>query len=313
MKIIVTGCLGFIGSHLTEKLLKEGNFVYGIDSCTYAANLEKIEEFQKKFSFFHFVKDDISKIEFLPDADFVVNTAAESHVGNSILDSRTFLESNVIGVQNLLNLIKEKKEKPVLIHFSTDEVYGDIFSGKFTEKFLLNPSNPYSASKAAADMLINAWGRTHDVPFMIVRPSNNYGKLQHREKLIPLVVELLKKEKPIPLHDEGKPIRTWLHVEDTCDAVLTLMRIGKVGEIYNISGNVIQSNLTTVEKIIKEFDKFQESKSTLDLTAKRKGQDVRYAVDDKKLQSLGWRAHRHFDEEIGEIVKHFFFREPVWK
>jgi len=283
------------------------------------------------FNDFCFVEGDISKISFLPNADVVINLAAESHVQNSIEDSTKFLESNVLGVQNLLNLIKKKKNQPRFIHFSTDEVYGDFTEGSATEETLLNPSNPYSASKAAADMLINAWGRTHNLDYIIVRPSNNYGTRQHPEKLIPKVLELLREGKKIPLHDEGRPERTWLHVADTCSAVMFLLENGKEKEIYNISSPHITSNLKTVEEITSVWNMYWNTKITpeLDLTVKRKGQDVRYSIDDSKLRDLGWsperrygdwidspspqRLQKEFQDNLREILKDSGKNEEIWR
>ena len=174
--VYVTGCLGFIGSYVTRKCLEKGWYVKGVDKITYAANKTLLDEF-KKYENFSFVQCDINDLKFLYECDYIINTAAETHVGNSIASSDEFLYSNINGVHNLLNLIKnyrqESNNKPILLHFSTDEVYGDITEGAHTESDLLKPSNPYSATKAAADMLILAWNRTYDTPYVIVRPTNN--------------------------------------------------------------------------------------------------------------------------------------------
>ena len=175
--VVITGCLGLIGSHLTKMCLEKGWQVYGIDKCTYAANNYLIKEFSDKYDNFTFVKKDIATIKYLPDCDYVINVAAESHVGNSIVESEDFIHSNVVGVKNLLDLIRKKQsnvfDKPVFFHFSTDEVYGDIVEGSHTETDILKPSNPYSASKAAADMLVLAWARTYGIKYNIIRPTNN--------------------------------------------------------------------------------------------------------------------------------------------
>jgi very-short-patch-repair endonuclease/NAD(P)-dependent dehydrogenase (short-subunit alcohol dehydrogenase family) len=184
--VYITGCLGFIGSYVTRKCLDRGWYVKGIDKLTYAANKDLLNEF-KTYSNFSFVHCDINDLKFLYDCDYVINTAAETHVGNSIVSSVEFVKSNIDGVHNLLELIKnhrgENAKKPTLIHFSTDEVYGDISEGAHEETDMLKPSNPYSATKAAADMLVMAWGRTHNIPYMIIRPTNNYGIGQYVEKL----------------------------------------------------------------------------------------------------------------------------------
>ena len=174
--VVITGCLGLIGSHVTRQCLEKGWKVYGIDKCTYAANEEFLVEFTLNPNF-TFVKEDIATLKQLPDCDYVINVAAESHVGNSIVDSTDFITSNVVGVKNLLDLIRQKQqnvsERPVFFHFSTDEVYGDIAKGAHVETDILKPSNPYSASKAAADMLVMAWGRTYGLKYLILRPTNN--------------------------------------------------------------------------------------------------------------------------------------------
>jgi len=186
--VYVTGCLGFIGSYVTRACLNKGWYVKGVDKGTYAANKALLKGF-KEYSNFSFVDCDINDLKFLYDCDYVINTAAETHVGNSIANSDDFVSSNVNGVHNLLELIKnhrgEHSAKPILLHFSTDEVYGDIEEGEHIETDLLKPSNPYSATKAAADMLVTAWGRTYNLPYVIVRPTNNYGMGQYVEKLIP--------------------------------------------------------------------------------------------------------------------------------
>ncbi len=193
MKIVyVTGCLGFIGSYTTRKCLERGWKVYGIDKCTYAANIQLLRAFSK-YSNFKFEKCDIRNIDRIYDCDYIINFAAESHVENSIIKSDKFVESNIVGVQNLLDLIRFKpancNDRPILFHISTDEVYGDIEQGAHTENDILKPSNPYSASKAAADMLVNAWARTYGINYIILRPTNNYGIGQYPEKLIPISVK----------------------------------------------------------------------------------------------------------------------------
>ena len=309
--VVITGCLGFIGSHVTKKCLELGWKVLGIDNFTYAANEDLVGYFFEKYGDnFDFIRSDISELKYLPDCDYVINTAAETHVGNSIIDSKDFLKSNINGVQNLLDLIKAKPNnvdnRPILFHFSTDEVYGDIVAGDHYETDHLNPSNPYSASKAAADMLITAWARTYGVEYIIFRPTNNYGKYQYPEKLIPLSVKLLQRGKKIRLHDEGKPVRNWLHAEDTANAVISIINSGKTNEIYNVAGGFEQENRDTVKKIIECFHgKDTNWLDYVDLGFKRKGQDVRYALNDDKLRSLGWRPQKTFNEEVPKLVQFY--------
>ena len=307
--VVVTGCLGLIGSYVTRQCLEKGWKVYGIDKCTYAANEEFLVEFTLNPNF-TFVKEDIATLKQLPDCDYVINVAAESHVGNSIVDSTDFITSNVVGVKNLLDLIRQKQqnvsERPVFFHFSTDEVYGDITEGSHTETDILKPSNPYSASKAAADMLVMAWGRTYGLKYLILRPTNNYGIGQYPEKLIPVTVKLLMRGKKIKLHDAGAPIRNWLHADDTATAVTTLIDADTNDGIYNVAGGFEQKNIDTVSKVLEcYFGEKRDWEPYLDLSFVREGQDVRYALDDDKLRSLGWRPNKSFDREINHIVEHY--------
>jgi len=310
MKLVtITGCLGLIGAYVTKLCLKKGWKVYGVDKCTYAANMHFLEEFKKNENF-TFVKEDICDLKYLPDCEWVINIAAESHVGNSIIDSADFLKSNVEGVKNLLDLIRKKPSnvdnKPTFFHFSTDEVYGDIEEGEFVETDLLNPSNPYSASKAAADMLILAWARTYKLNYVILRPTNNYGIGQYPEKLIPLSVKLLQRGKRIRLHNEGEPVRNWLHAEDTAHAVVTIIKKGEVDEIYNVAGNLQQKNKDTVRKVINNFHGNEYNwEDFIDLSYVREGQDVRYALNDDKLRSLGWNNQKNFDEELPKLIDYY--------
>ena len=309
--VVITGCLGLIGNHVTRECLRKGWRVYGIDKMTYAANHWALEEFQENENF-TFVKKDICELTSLPDCDYVINIAAESHVENSIKDSSNFMSSNVLGVQNLLEIIRHKHNnvfrRPVFFHFSTDEVYGDIANGKHTESDILKPSNPYSASKAAADMLILAWARTYDLEYIILRPTNNYGIGQYCEKLIPLSVKMLSLGREIRLHDKGEPVRNWLHSEDTAVAVIKIIESDNVNEIYNVAGNLEQKNYDTAYKIVSAFNpslKDEQIDEIFNLEYSRAGQDVRYALDDSKLQSLGWKPKKIFDQEIKSIVEYY--------
>jgi dTDP-glucose 4,6-dehydratase len=306
--VYVTGCLGFIGAYVTRQCLEKGWYVRGIDKCTYASNLDLLEEFNT-YPNFVFEQVDINDIEFLYECDYVINTAAETHVGNSIVRSEDFVHSNIDGVHHLLELIRnyrvEGKEVPTLLHFSTDEVYGDILDGAHVETDLLKPSNPYSATKAASDMLIIAWARTYNIPYLIVRPTNNYGMGQYIEKLIPKACKYLELGKKIPLHNNGTPVRNWLHADDTATAVILLIESGVTNEIYNICGGFEQDNLTTVKKIINLYNGDEDFKKYLDLSTVRPGMDMRYALDDSKMRALGWVPKRVFDEELVNIVDYY--------
>lgn len=309
MKVVyITGCLGFIGSYITRLCLQKGWYVKGVDKITYAANQELLNEF-REFKNFSFINDDINDLKFIYYCDYIINTAAETHVGNSISNSDEFIRTNVNGVHNLLNLIKnyrlETSVTPTLLHLSTDEVYGDVKNLPHNETATLQPSNPYSATKAAADMLIIAWARTFNVPYVIVRPTNNYGIGQYVEKLIPKTIKYLNLGRRIPLHNNGKPIRNWLHVEDTAKAILHLTELGVKNEIFNISGGFEQSNYETLKKIILNYNGDNDIEKYIDFSYTRPGIDIHYSLDDSKIRNSGWRPEKVFDHEIKGIVKHY--------
>ena len=310
MKIVyVTGCLGFIGSYVTRSCLERGWRVYGVDKVTYAADLSLLDEFSS-YDSFKFEQVDIRDLERLYDCDYVINVAAESHVGNSIINSDEFMNSNILGVKNLLDLIRFKpknvSKQPTLLHFSTDEVYGDLESGSHVESDPLKPSNPYSAAKAAADLLITAWARTYGINYVILRPTNNYGIGQYPEKLIPLAVKNFNRGKKVRLHNNGTPVRNWLHAADTAGAVLSIIDSGATDEVYNIAGGFEQTNMATVKKIIEEYyNVSDEWQQYVDFSYSREGQDIRYALDDTKLRKLGWTPVKNFDDEIGPIVEYY--------
>jgi dTDP-glucose 4,6-dehydratase len=311
--VYVTGCLGFIGSYVVRACLEKGWYVKGIDKITYASRLELLKEF-KKYDNFTFHKEDIVDLEWLYDCDYIINTAAETHVDNSIVQSDDFIHSNINGVHNLLELIRKRNtfKMPTLLHFSTDEVYGDIVEGAHKETDVLKPSNPYSATKAAADQLILAWNRTYKVPYVIVRPTNNYGIGQYVEKLIPKSCKFLTVGRKIPLHNNGEPYRMWLHAKDTASAVITIIESGETNEIYNISGDCEQKNIDIVKKILAlHVGKDVNCDNYLDLTYNRDGQDVRYSVNDFKLRALGWSPTIKIDDQLSDIVN--FYKDTfIW-
>ena len=303
--VYVTGCLGFIGVHITRHCLDRGWYVIGVDKMTYASNDTFLTEF-KNYSNFKFIKSDINDLEMIYDCDYIINTAAETHVDNSIERSDHFVHSNIDGVHHILKLINQKQKHriPILLHFSTDEVYGDILEGSHTEEDVLKPSNPYSATKAAADMLVLAWSRTYGLPYIILRPTNNYGIGQYVEKLIPKSVKYLSVGRKIDLHNKGTPVRTWLHAEDTARAVITVIESGVTNEIFNISGNYEEKNIEVVKKIIKLVNGDTEIEKYLtDMI--RPGQDLRYSIDDTKLKKLGWSANADFDKELEKVVEYY--------
>lgn len=306
---IVTGCAGFIGLNFIKKLIKDNWVVYGIDKLTYVANTKELNKLLA-YPNFTFVKEDICSVAWLPEADVIFNFAAESDVDNSNRDSYSFVQSNIAGVQNLLSIINSRvvirSDKPLFVQISTDEVYGDLVSGSYSEDSCFNPSNPYAATKASADLLIQSWHRTHDLDYIIIRPSNNYGKFQYPEKLIPLAVKRLKRGKKIKLHNNGTPIRSWTHVEDTIDAILTIYNKGSKNSIYNISSGFEQENKKTVQLILDSyFGKHTDIKKYTDLSYNRPGQDIRYSITCEPLRRLGWIPKKDFNVEIVKLVEEY--------
>lgn len=303
-RAIVTGGLGFIGYTFVELLISKKWNVLVVDKMNYPAlsDLDVVRDLSRQG-----VKceiKDIKDLERIPDCDVIFNFAAESHVGNSIIDAQAFVESNVLCVTHLLSLLIKKPENirtlPRFIQISTDEVYGSISEGFFTEESLLNPSNPYSASKAAADHMVTSFHKTHGVEYNIIRPTNNWGPRQYHEKLIPIICRHALEGREIRLHDGGRPSRSWLHVRDTCRAILAVYEEGIPNEVYNISGQV-RTNFEITRKVLSAMGRVAgvtNGESLLNLGYKRKGQDQRYSVDDSKLVSdTSWRRRLSVDDD----------------
>lgn len=308
MKLLVTGGCGFIGSHFCRIILEKTDFeLVNLDALTYAGNLKNTEDFSDN-SKYKFVKGSICDRELLGElmreTDAVVNFAAESHVDNSIRNPQVFVETNVLGVQNLLDLARKLKVKKFL-QVSTDEVYGDLALDspeKFTEHSELKPSSPYSASKAAGDMLCIAAHRTFDQPVLISRCSNNYGTHQLEEKLMPLVISKALRDEKIPIYGDGKNVRDWIHVKDHCEAILMILQNGKIGEIYNVGADNEISNLEIVKLLLQLLGK---SEDLIEFVKDRLGHDRRYAIDSSKIQNeLSWKpTHTDFEKELVEMVE----------
>lgn len=313
----VTGCVGFIGQVLTHKLLEDNWLVYGIDKLTYAANVKTLARLQKYPNFF-FIEQDIVNLSRLPDCDVIFNLAAESDVDTSNRDSKQFVLSNVLGVQNLLSLVSSstiiKNEPPLFFHISTDEVYGATNDKHrmFDESAMLNPSNPYAATKASADLLIQSWANTYGIEYVIVRPSNNYGPNQHPEKLIPLAIKKLQRSKKIKLHNNGTPIRTWTHVNDTVSAIITVLEKGLRNTIYNISSEFEQDNLSTISNLLSAYDISYKISDHVDFSYNRPGQDMRYAISAEKLKQLGWQPQYNINKDMQSLVAIYKYGEFVW-
>lgn len=304
MRILVTGGAGFIGSSFIRYMLNQyPNYkIINLDKLTYAGNLKNCEDYADNPSY-RFVKGDITDIklinELAKEVDLIVNYAAETHVDRSNEDSNPFLMSNIIGAQRLMEVALKNNHKK-FVQISTDEVYGDIEEGFFTEESILKPSNPYSASKASAEMLAMAYSRTHNLPVLISRCSNNYGTRQYPEKLVPLFIKKLMAGEKVPVYGDGQQIRDWLHVDDHASAIDAIIHKGKVGEIYNISANEEHTNLEITKKMI---DILGLSEDRIEFVKDRPGHDVRYAVDASKIiNELGWKPSIKFNEGFEEVV-----------
>ena len=283
MKVTVTGGRGFIGSHFVESALEKGWRVYDIDKMGYASSLSLPWDDHPNYTL---IKENIAKVKHLPPCDIIVNFAAESHVDNSIKDSSSFLESSVTGVWNILEILRGKSySRPLLFHISTDEVYGDTEELPFEESDRLRPSNPYSATKACAEMLILAYARTYNIDYVMTRSSNNYGERQYPEKLIPKSISCLESNRKIPVHGNGSPVRDWLYVKDNIRGIFKIIESGTLNECYNIGAENFMTNLKVVKTILEWYDK---DDTHYELVPERWGQDIRYSIDTSKLKSLGW-------------------------
>ncbi len=299
-KIIVTGGLGFIGSNLIELLLKKKYFVINIDKISYSSNFYNTREFKKNKNY-KFIKCDIKskKIEkifnkFKPICIF--NLAAETHVDRSIDGPKSFIESNIVGVFNILETFRKfvkKNKKTKLIHISTDEVYGDVLSGRSNENYPYNPSSPYAASKASSDHLVSSYVRTFNIPAIITNCSNNYGPKQHPEKLIPKLIYNILNNKTLPIYGRGTNSREWIYVKDHCEALLKVFKKGKIGNFYNIGSNKNLNNLNICNKLIKIAKKkiILGRNVKIKFVKDRPGHDLRYALNSNKIKKeLKWSA-----------------------
>ena len=286
MKLIVTGGRGFIGSHFVELALKNGDSIIDYDCMTYCAN--EVLPFDDNPNYKH-VSENICDITHLPSCDVLVNFAAETHVDNSINDTTPFLKSNVIGVHNLLEILRGKPshERPLFVQISTDEVYGDRSEGAFQESDKLTPSNPYSASKAAAEMFVLGYHRTYGMNYLITRSSNNYGERQYSEKLIPKSLECIHTNKKIPLHGDGSYVRDWIYVKDNVSAIYTLIQGGVKNDVFNIGANNHMTNLEVALDLLESFGIGEEG---IQFVENRWGQDLRYSISTDKINKFGWTA-----------------------
>lgn len=310
--ILVTGGCGFIGSNFIRYVIDDPNYsIINIDSLTYAGNKDNLKGLKEKNKLYRFHQIDITNKKkvreiFGYDIDFVVNFAAETHVDRSIYDPLSFTLSNVYGTQILLEEARlawaNKFNKKRFIQISTDEVYGSLgkAENKFTEKTPLSPNSPYSASKAAADMLARAYYHTFKFPVVVSRCSNNYGPYQSPEKLIPLMIYKAIHNESLPVYGKGLNIRDWLYVEDHCAAIKLLLTKGKIGEIYNIGGNNELTNKQVVRIILKYLDK---PRKLIANVKDRLGHDKRYAINASKISNIGWKPKHKFEDGIKETIQ----------
>lgn len=320
MKIIVTGGAGFIGGNFVHYMInKYSDYqIICLDKLTYAGNLETLEPVMNNKNF-KFIKGDIADRPFIYNLfeterpDVVVNFAAESHVDRSIEDPEIFLKTNILGTNVLLDACKKYGIKRYH-QVSTDEVYGDLPLDRpdlfFTEETPIHTSSPYSASKASADLLVQAYYRTFKIPVTISRCSNNYGPYHFPEKLIPLMIANTLNDKPLPVYGKGENVRDWLYVEDHCRAIDMIIHNGRVGEVYNIGGHNERTNLEVVKTIIRELGK---SEDLIKYVTDRPGHDMRYAIDPTKIKNeLGWEPLTLFDEGIKKTIKWYLDNKEWW-
>lgn len=309
--IVVTGGHGFIGSHFIEKCLAAGHKIINVDKLTYAAN----KDFDKGFNQhkYRHIWQDIAELPQLPPCDIIVNFAAESHVDNSIEANDIFLRSNIVGPHKILELIKSSSinnrmhgwhyKMPLFVQISTDEVFGDILEGGFKEDDVHTPSNPYSATKSAAEQLVVSWGRTYGIPYIITRTTNNYGPRQHPEKLIPAVITRLLRGDKAVVHGDGSYVRNWIHVIDNVDALYMLIDEAAENQSYHIASPEEYSVREIVEMVAERFGRtFDE---VADMSSDRSGADLRYALDTTKIERLGWKPKHNMKDTLDETIAHY--------
>jgi len=333
MKIIVTGGAGFIGSAVVRRAVSSGFSVVNVDCLTYAANLKSLASVENSPNYV-FEKanicdgDAMANILSTHQPDAILHLAAESHVDRSIDGPDAFIQTNIVGTYTLLDAARkywnslsgERKSSFRFHHVSTDEVYGDLHPGDpaFVETTPYDPSSPYSASKAASDHLVRAWGRTYGLPILLTNCSNNYGPYQFPEKLIPVVILKALHGEEIPVYGKGDNIRDWLYVDDHADALLTVLTKGKLGETYNIGGNNERTNIELVKTICSLVDKITQNKaSSADLikyVSDRPGHDFRYAINQEKIKNeLGWEPSISWDEGFQKTIEWYADNESWWR
>lgn len=315
MKILVTGGAGFIGSNFIRHILNKypDYSIINFDKLTYAGNLENLKDLENNPNY-KFIQGDICDFEAVEKAislqpSVIVNFAAETHVDRSILYSQDFVKTDVLGTHTLLEAVK-KHNIQRYIQISTDEVYGSIEKGAFTEESTLSPNSPYSSSKAGGDLLVRSYFKTFKLPVIITRSSNNYGPYQYPEKIIPLFITNLLENKKVPLYGDGKNVRDWLYVMDNCEGLDVVLHKGLEGEIYNIGGECEKPNIEIAQTILKILGL---DEGMINYVKDRPGHDRRYALDCSKTKKLGWKPKAQFDQAISETIKWYQHNEAWWK
>ena len=314
MQILVTGGLGFIGSNFIRHIMSKypDYTITNIDKMTYAGNPENLKDIEKNKKY-SFVKGDIcdAKIvdRLIKGKDIVLNFAAETHVDRSIDDPKSFIRTDVDGTHTLLEAAKKHGIKK-FIQISTDEVYGSIEKGSFTEDSVLQPNSPYSASKAGGDLIARSYNKTFGVPVIITRSSNNFGPYQYPEKLIPLFITNLLEGRKVPVYGDGLNVRDWLYVIDNCEAIDFVMHKGSIGEIYNIGADNEKTNIEITKLLLKELGK---NESSIEFVKDRPGHDKRYSINSSKLRKLGWKPRFKFERALKETVKWYKNNQNWWK
>ncbi len=304
-KLLVTGGAGFIGSEFVRQVLAQGYQVSIFDKITYAGDLERLKKVKGKFDFHKIDVCDEKKVNAALKKikpRIVVHFAAETHVDRSILDAQLAARTNVLGTQTLVEASRQASVQR-FIHISTDEVYGEIEQGQFTEATPLNPSSPYSAAKAAGDLMVKAYARTYQFPAIIIRPSNNYGPWQYPEKFMPVIIYKAMQNEKIPVYGRGLNVREWLYVADCARGILTIMEKGKLGEIYNLGSGHEQTNIDVVNKVLEIM---QKPKSLIEFVQDRPGHDLRYSLNYSKLQNeLGWHPQVDFESGVRKTIESY--------
>ena len=308
MYVTITGGAGFIGSNLAHHLCEKHKLLI-YDKLTYAGNVDNLKAIRDKITFY---QGDVCEFptmyHLFKDDDWILHLSAESHVDRSIKSPHRFVKTNVEGTQQILEVARQLDIK--VLHVSTDEVYGPITYGYLGEDAPMKPTSPYASTKASGDLLAQSYYKTYGLEVIIARPSNNFGRFQYPEKIIPLFVTNLLQGKKVPVYGTGKQVRSWLHVDDTCRALELLMEKGQFGEIYNIGSKHEERNINLTEKIL---DYMGENTDSIEHVEDRKAHDFRYAITSTKIQNLGWKQQNYFEKDLEETIDWYINNKEWWK